>query len=156
MFDGLPNDQLLHQFITPTPTTRTSSSSSPPNHSLPISSFPLQSQTTNINTIVNHFDSFSHHNHLLLPIHHHSQLQQHHEFLHHSSLLHHHINVNDKAVKSHVAEIERSMAATVVDEDDEPWGNEEILALLRIRSTTENWFPDFTWNQVSRYVYISI
>ena len=34
---------------------------------------------------------------------------------------------------------------------DEPWSNDEVLALLRIRSTMESWFPDFTWDHVSRY-----
>lgn len=31
------------------------------------------------------------------------------------------------------------------------WTNDEVLALLRIRSSMENWFPDFTWEHVSRY-----
>lgn len=33
----------------------------------------------------------------------------------------------------------------------ESWANEEVLALLRIRSSMENWFPEFTWEHVSRY-----
>ncbi|KAG6645470.1 hypothetical protein CIPAW_08G125100 [Carya illinoinensis] len=32
----------------------------------------------------------------------------------------------------------------------ESWANEEVLALLRIRSGMENWFPEFTWEHVSR------
>lgn len=32
----------------------------------------------------------------------------------------------------------------------DPWSNDEVLALLRIRSSMENWFPDFTWEHVSR------
>ncbi|GAB4835990.1 hypothetical protein Ancab_000909 [Ancistrocladus abbreviatus] len=32
----------------------------------------------------------------------------------------------------------------------DPWSNEEVLALLRIRSSMETWFPDFTWEHVSR------
>ncbi|KAL2345778.1 hypothetical protein Fmac_007063 [Flemingia macrophylla] len=30
------------------------------------------------------------------------------------------------------------------------WTNDEVLALFRIRSTMENWFPDLTWDHVSR------
>uniref|UniRef100_A0A2N9EI69 Myb-like domain-containing protein n=1 Tax=Fagus sylvatica TaxID=28930 RepID=A0A2N9EI69_FAGSY len=33
---------------------------------------------------------------------------------------------------------------------DPSWTNEEVLALLRIRSSMENWFPEFTWEHVSR------
>ncbi|XP_062084509.1 trihelix transcription factor GTL2 [Humulus lupulus] len=32
----------------------------------------------------------------------------------------------------------------------QPWSEDEVLALLGIRSTMENWFPDFTWEHVSR------
>ncbi|KAL1561887.1 trihelix transcription factor GTL2-like [Salvia divinorum] len=32
----------------------------------------------------------------------------------------------------------------------DPWSNDELLALLKLRSTTEIWFPDFTWEHVSR------
>ncbi|GAB2287415.1 hypothetical protein Dimus_021792 [Dionaea muscipula] len=36
-------------------------------------------------------------------------------------------------------------------ESIDPWSNEEALALLRIRSNMDNsWFPDFTWDHVSR------
>ncbi|KAL0429498.1 UNVERIFIED_CONTAM: Trihelix transcription factor GTL2 [Sesamum radiatum] len=30
------------------------------------------------------------------------------------------------------------------------WSNDEVLALLRLRSSMEMWFPDFTWEHVSR------
>ncbi|KAL8166641.1 hypothetical protein V2J09_008140 [Rumex salicifolius] len=30
------------------------------------------------------------------------------------------------------------------------WSHDELLALLRIRSALENWFPEFTWEHVSR------
>lgn len=33
----------------------------------------------------------------------------------------------------------------------DPWTNDEVLALLRIRSSIEYWLPDFTWEHVSRY-----
>lgn len=32
-----------------------------------------------------------------------------------------------------------------------PWCSDEVLALLRFRSTVENWFPEFTWEHTSRY-----
>ncbi|KAG7552186.1 Myb-like domain [Arabidopsis thaliana x Arabidopsis arenosa] len=31
-----------------------------------------------------------------------------------------------------------------------PWCSDEVLALLRFRSTVENWFPEFTWEHTSR------
>lgn len=34
----------------------------------------------------------------------------------------------------------------------DPWSNDEVLALLRIRSGMDNWFPDLTWEHVSRYI----
>lgn len=34
--------------------------------------------------------------------------------------------------------------------DHHPWSSEEVLALLRVRSSLENWFPEFTWEHVSR------
>ncbi|KAJ6974666.1 trihelix transcription factor GTL2-like [Populus alba x Populus x berolinensis] len=42
-------------------------------------------------------------------------------------------------------ERERSMPELV-----NPWSNDEVLALLRIRSSMETWFPEFTWEHVSR------
>ncbi|KAF8105535.1 hypothetical protein N665_0157s0110 [Sinapis alba] len=32
----------------------------------------------------------------------------------------------------------------------QPWCSDEVLALLRFRSTVENWFPEFTWEHTSR------
>lgn len=32
----------------------------------------------------------------------------------------------------------------------DPWTNDEVLALLRIRSSIQSWLPDFTWEHVSR------
>ncbi|KAE8684181.1 NIMA-related serine/threonine kinase 1 isoform 1 [Hibiscus syriacus] len=32
----------------------------------------------------------------------------------------------------------------------QPWSNDEVLALLRVRSSMEPWFPEFTWEHVSR------
>ncbi|XP_021891239.1 trihelix transcription factor GTL2-like [Carica papaya] len=36
------------------------------------------------------------------------------------------------------------------DQDHQPWSSDEVLALLRIRSSMENWFPEFSWEHVSR------
>ncbi|CAI9102592.1 OLC1v1000885C1 [Oldenlandia corymbosa var. corymbosa] len=41
-------------------------------------------------------------------------------------------------------------AAAAADADEIPWSNDEVLTLLRIRSGMENWFPEFTWEHVSR------
>ncbi|XP_047945951.1 trihelix transcription factor GTL2-like [Salvia hispanica] len=38
----------------------------------------------------------------------------------------------------------------LADRSADPWSNDELLALLKLRSTTEIWFPDFTWEHVSR------
>lgn len=43
---------------------------------------------------------------------------------------------------------ELAEAATV--DDDHQWAGNEVLALFRIRSSMENWFPEFTWEHVSR------
>ncbi|KAH6820152.1 hypothetical protein C2S53_017453 [Perilla frutescens var. hirtella] len=32
----------------------------------------------------------------------------------------------------------------------DPWSNDELLSLLKVRSSMEIWFPDFTWEHVSR------
>lgn len=40
---------------------------------------------------------------------------------------------------------------TDTDRSVQEWSTDETLTLLRIRSTMENnWFPDFTWDHVSR------
>lgn len=31
-----------------------------------------------------------------------------------------------------------------------PWSQDEVLALFKVRSAMENWFPEFTWEHVSR------
>lgn len=33
------------------------------------------------------------------------------------------------------------------------WTHDEVLALLRIRSSMDTWFPELTWEHVSRYVH---
>ncbi|KAM7511828.1 hypothetical protein LguiB_010703 [Lonicera macranthoides] len=45
-------------------------------------------------------------------------------------------------------ELERQRSA--LSETVDLWSNDEVLALLRIRSSVENWFPDLIWEHVSR------
>ncbi|CAI9770403.1 unnamed protein product [Fraxinus pennsylvanica] len=93
--------------------------------SLPIPlSFPLHVSNP---SLVPSFDPFSSHQlHLQLE-----------------SSLHH------KIEQKHEEHRERSMPETTTSTDP-GWSHNEILALLRIRSNIENWFSDFTWEQVSR------
>lgn len=41
-------------------------------------------------------------------------------------------------------------------DDHRPWSNDELLSLLKLRSTMEIWFPDFTWEHVSRFFFLLI
>lgn len=138
MFDGVPDQ--FHQFITP----RTSSL---PLH-LP---FPLSS--TPNNTTFPTFDPYNQQNH---PSHHHQiplQVQP--------NLLHplHHQKDEDKQENTSVTtpsmnfQIERDHRQ-ILPQLVDPWTNDEILTLLKIRSNMESWFPDFTWEHVSRYIIL--
>ncbi|KAL2478260.1 Trihelix transcription factor GTL2 [Forsythia ovata] len=128
MFDGMPADQ-FHQFIA---SSRTS---------LPIPlSFPLHG-----NPSFPSFDPFSSHHqlhlHLESSINNKVELEQDHE--EQTSL----ISTNSVLQR----ERERSMPETTTTRTTDPgWTNNEVLALLRIRSNIENWFSDFTWEHVSR------
>ncbi|XP_047315975.1 trihelix transcription factor GTL2 [Impatiens glandulifera] len=71
--------------------------------------------------------------------------------------LHHHHNKNDQDHEKeadvdddHHHHHQNQMGREIVGEPRDLWTNEEVLELLRIRSSMENWFPDFTWNHVSR------
>ncbi|CAK9181714.1 unnamed protein product [Ilex paraguariensis] len=123
MFDGVPDQ--FHQFIA----SRTS---------LPIPfSFPLHEAPPP-------FPSFD-------PYPSHQRLQVQHPHLLHQ--LDHQSPPNKDADKEESASLptnlqlerERSMPEPI-----DPWSNDEVLALLRIRSSMENWFPQFTWEHVSR------
>ena len=156
MFDGVPAEQ-LHQFIAAS--ARTSLPLPLPN--IPLSSFPnLQP-----------FDHHHHHHHQNYniinpppppPLQELVQLQpSHNQLLHPSVVLHRRENDQEKQETSRALvlpssnlEIERERTASMPPElpAGDPWSNDELLALLRIRSTMENWFPEFTWEHVSRYV----
>ncbi|XP_002512226.2 trihelix transcription factor GTL2 [Ricinus communis] len=141
MFEGVPDQ--FHQFIA----SRTSSLP------LPVSFPPLHGSSTSSNTS---FSSFYHPYTTATTItnsHHNQQVPlQHPNFLH---SLHHSSdptgkNHEDKEEDSMVAmnlEIERERS---IQESVDPWSNDEVLALLRIRSSMENWFPEYTWEHVSR------
>ncbi|XP_058770539.1 trihelix transcription factor GTL2 [Vicia villosa] len=133
MFDGVPDQ--FHQFITP----RTSSSSLPLHLPFPLSTPP------NNNNNNNTFPTFDPYNHQL-PL----QLQPN-NLLH---PLHPHNNKDEPKDQTTPPSInnfqierdQRQILPQLVD----PWTNDEVLALLKIRSNMENWFPDFTWEHVSR------
>lgn len=163
MFDGVPPHDQLHQFIA---SSRTAAAASP--LPLPLSSFPLHSQTAfSANSFdVSPYNIIPHHHQLLLPLQQQQQQQQHqqpqfvHPILHQSSNNNSHkSSINNEAKEaSNLVEIERERSVPQPNSttDDPAWSNDEVLALLRIRSTMENWFPDFTWEHVSRYVHIYI
>lgn len=134
MYDGVPDQ--FHQFITP----RTSSSSLPLH--LP---FPLSTP----NNTFPPFDPYNQQNH---PSQHH-QLPLHVQpnLLH---PLHPHKDDEDKEQNSTTPsmnnfQIERDQRQ-ILPQLIDPWTNDEVLALLKIRSSMESWFPDFTWEHVSR------
>ncbi|XP_020210057.1 trihelix transcription factor GTL2 [Cajanus cajan] len=126
MFDGVPDQ--FHQFITP----RTSL----PLH-LP---FPLHASAAPNTTFPTNFDPYNpSHNLPLQP-----------------NLLHplHHKDHEEKEETSTVPmnfEIQRDQRQQQqLPELVDPWTNDEVLALLRIRSSMESWFPELTWEHVSR------
>lgn len=158
MFDGVPHDQ-LHQFIV---SSRSAPSSLPP----PFSSFPHH-QTSLISSSFDPFHPQSHpHHQPVLPLQQHHQQQPVHHFLHpifhqsapatnnsHKSCINEEKQAPNTLVSPAVnlpeIERERSVLPQVPDTDDHPWSNDEVLALLRIRSAMESWLPDFTWEHVS-------
>ncbi|PSS10195.1 Trihelix transcription factor [Actinidia chinensis var. chinensis] len=128
MFDGIPEQ--FHQFIA---SSRTSV------HPLSLS-FPLHGSTTQTFPSFDPFPS-SHHQPLQLQPH---LLPQ----LHHPPT--NHKQEEEREANSFLStslelERERSVAGPI-----DPWSSDEVLALLRIRSSMENWLPDFTWEHVSR------
>ncbi|KAE9619014.1 hypothetical protein Lal_00047769 [Lupinus albus] len=130
MFDGVPDQ--FHQFIT----QRTSL----PLH-LP---FPLHSSAVPSNSTFHSFDPYN-------PLPHQLPLQLQPNLLH--QLHHQH---QPSTHKEHEAEKEEHGTVPMnfeIDQRDQsidPWTNDEVLALLRIRSSMESWFPELTWEHVSR------
>ncbi|KAF8401740.1 hypothetical protein HHK36_012686 [Tetracentron sinense] len=70
--------------------------------------------------------------------------------------LHHQSSTHDKDEEKEGEErvvLHRSLeiqGVRSIPESMNPWSNDEVLALLRTRSKLESWFPDFTWEHVSR------
>lgn len=123
MFDGVPADQ-FHQFLASRTTLP-----------LPLS-FPLHVT----NPTFSSFDPYQPlQSHLLHPLHHPSPAPKENEKESDNSIL-----------SSTNLELERERS-TSESELVDPWSNDEVLALLRIRSSMDNWFlADFTWEHVSR------
>ncbi|XP_050380677.1 trihelix transcription factor GTL2 [Argentina anserina] len=148
MFDGVPADQ-LHQFIA---ASRTSLPLPLPN--IPLSSFP------NLQPFDHHHPSSYNIINPPPPPQELVQLQPppHNQLLHPSVVLHRRENDQEKqgnsaamVLPSSNLEIEQQRTASMPAAlPGDPWSNDELLALLRIRSTMENWFPEFTWEHVSR------
>jgi len=151
MFDGVPDQ--FHQFIASSAAAAARTTTLP----LPLS-FPHLHLANSSNGFTS-FDPFStsnsHHHHQLQQ----QQQQQPHHFLHPLHHQQHQPQKNDEEKEENPSlvgmnmeiERERSMAEPI---HNHPWSNDEVLALLRIRSSTENWFPEFTWEHVSRYTYL--
>ncbi|CAN6714874.1 unnamed protein product [Malus baccata var. baccata] len=168
MFDGVPAEQ-LHQFIA------SSRTSLPLPHPLPLplSSFPPPPSNNSINTFpvpaATPFDPYNNNN--PSHLHHHQLLQiQPHQLHQNNQLLQLHRqsaaipkNLEEKEERSSTVsisinnnlEIERERSSSIPASSDvsiisDSWSNDELLALLRIRSNMEIWFPEFTWEHISR------
>ncbi|KAL3516314.1 hypothetical protein ACH5RR_023216 [Cinchona calisaya] len=148
MFDGVPADQ-FHQFLAAS--SRTSlpiplsfplhhhgvsilSSAAPPESATPTPPAPPP-------TFLGCFDPYS--SPLTLEVQ--SQTHHPHQQLHHQSP-----PPPTRTTKNNEVKQEKvgSISAPILV--DPNWSNDEVLALLRIRSGMENWFPEFTWEHVSR------
>lgn len=155
MFDGVPADQ-FHQFLAASSRTSLPIPLSFPLHhhgvSIPSSTasvslasppLPPTSATPPAPAFLGCFDPYT--SPLTLDV----QVQTHHQQqqsgLHHQ--LHHQSPPPTDKNGEEKGEREGSISAPIpVD----PWSNDEVLALLRIRSSMENWYPEFTWEHVSR------
>lgn len=85
------------------------------------------------------FDAPFHHHHQQLPLHHRPAPKD-----ERIGEAHGGDGFLPAAAPNNLLELERDATAA------HPWSNEEVGALLKIGSSIENWFPDFTWDHVSR------
>ncbi|KAL4035780.1 hypothetical protein IC575_004487 [Cucumis melo] len=161
MFEGGSVSEQLHQFLTP----RTTPPPPPNSNSLPL--IPLNFALHSPNFNFHPFDSYNatsttHHHHHQIHLHHHP-----HHLLHHQSPNPHGDDKNDDkttttgtgsnlqvGVDLEVGR-ENNNNRSILMEDHhiihyDQWSNDELLALLRIRSNIENCFPESTWEHVSR------
>lgn len=153
MFDGVPEQ--FHQFIAPRTSTL-------PLH-LSFPAPPFDAYNSNNNVVPSHPHHHLHHHlplvvpvptpqptqptvlpNLLQPILHLKQEDN------TTINLHHHHHQEEERDHRHrelgVGEVE------LIDDDScSSWTNDEVLALLKVRSSLDtNWFPDLTWEHVSR------
>lgn len=135
MFDGVVDQ--FHQIIAPPRTSSLplhlafplhASSPTPPNNNTNTPTFPTTP-----------FDSYNN-----TPSHH-FHLQQPNPLLHHPK--HHHNKESSMNLETQTTETERQQLPQLIDSC---WTHDEVLALFRIRSTMDTWFPDLTWEHVSR------
>ncbi|KAE8637484.1 trihelix transcription factor GTL2 [Cucumis sativus] len=154
MFEGGSVSEQLHQFLTPRTTPP------PPNsNSLPL--IPLNFALHSPNFNFHPFDSYN----ATSTAHHHHQIHLPHHLLHHQSPNPHGDDKNDVKTTTTAAgsslqvgvdlEVGRENSRSILMEDHhiihhDQWSNDELLALLRIRSNIENCFPESTWEHVSR------
>lgn len=132
MFDGVPEQ--FHQFITP----RTSL----PLH-LP---FPLHASANPNTTFPSNFDPYNPHHHQL-PLQPTTLLHPLHHPPHPTHKDEQHKEQNTAVALPMNFQIQRDQRHLI-----HPWTNDEVLSLLRIRSSMESWFPELTWEHVSRYL----
>src|SRR5689334_4090056 len=79
--------------------------------------------------------------------------QAHHMLSHDTrKIIHHHHHHHHHDIKDGTGATAEWIGHTDHDGDNHPhpWCSDEVLALLRFRSTVENWFPEFTWEHTSR------
>ncbi|MED6123560.1 hypothetical protein PIB30_050247 [Stylosanthes scabra] len=169
MFDGLPSSSdHFHQFIAPTTTTRTTTTATTTttttlpfhnhHHLSSSSSFsPLLHHAsltpTNTNTFLP-FDPYNphhhhhhHHNHIIPLL---QQQEQPNATL--SSLNNNNNILFQSATTDDVDERDQTQLLPNDLVDSSSWSNDEVVALLRIRSSMDStWFPQLTyWDHVSR------
>ncbi|CAH8359503.1 unnamed protein product [Eruca vesicaria subsp. sativa] len=77
---------------------------------------------------------------------------QHISSLHSPKIIHHHYHhgIKDDGVTSEWIDHTDHDGENHRHFHHHPWCSDEVLALLRFRSTVENWFPEFTWELTSR------
>lgn len=125
----------FHQFFASPPPSSQQTRSSP--NSLPLSfsllhgSLPLPLPPPSSSPYPIFDTNYPPHPHPLQPPTHHH--------LHHHMLQYPPVAVHSKSVKEEL------------DLGQSNWSHDEVLALFRVRSALEDWFPDFTWEHVSRY-----
>ncbi|XVF57265.1 hypothetical protein PTKIN_Ptkin06aG0191200 [Pterospermum kingtungense] len=152
MFDGVPEQ--FHQFIASSATTLPLSFP-PPLHTLASPSASSPNGFTSFDPLFSTSNSHHHRHHHQVSL----QLQQPDQFLHPLQHQQHQPRqkINDgkddngtSLIGMNNIEVERERSMSEPIDNQHPWSSDEVLALLRIRSSMENWFPEFSWEHVSR------